>query len=257
MIKARVKHYVVRAALIIAAVLAVVSVVIIMEIVILSSHSPSGPGQAKGLSGRYYNLVYALTPCPSAPLEEYEDENIRSFHFRFKDSPNMDPHSSSGESRKTLAETMLKYIQVLPGDFGNIDISKFKPKNRKPAGLPELMEFVEKYALENIGVNPEIKYGNIPGSPFSAHFTSGSREGICFTDLRHNLYCFKDQDLAMQRGAIPFIPRLIDSLGLWTYSVHDYAHGGLKRWFVIPYYEKRSECNFIEIERTIRVKGPK
>ncbi len=245
--------------LIIGAVLIGASGVVFSTIRILYSRAPAGPAQARGWEGRYYNLAYALTPCSSAPLELYEDENISFFYFSNKEARGMERHVDSGEAKQTFAETNLKYSSAMSNVGGNTDLVIYKPKNRKPAEMSELKEFVEKHALETVGINPEIKYGIVPGAPFSAGFVSGAREGICFTDLRHNLYCLKDQDMPMQRGDILFIPWLRRSLGLspFDYSEHDYGRGEFKEWFEWPSREKKGDCNFIEIKRTIRVKQKK
>lgn len=255
-----IKHYAFRAALMIIATVTIISAVILTEISILYSNAPAGPGQAKGIEGRYYNLVYTLTPCPSAPLEEYEDENIRFYYFNNKLIPGMGrPHSGYGEIRKTLAETMLNYIPIPSGNFGNTFIGKYKPTPNKLPTEAHLKSFIEKYALENVGEHARIEYGYIQAAPFSAYFSSGPREGICFTDLHRNLYCFEDQDLPMQQGNIPFLPWLRRSLGLraYYYAEHDYGQGRLKEWFKWPCREKTSDCNFAEIKQTLRVKGKK
>ena len=230
-------------------------VVVLAEMHFLNTHAPAGPAQAKGMEGHYYNWVYALTPCPSTTLQRYEDAAISFKYYFVESSPRMERHYSMYVDRRSLAETMLHYEQLPAYMAGNTYLSIYKPKNRKPAGPDELKTFVLKYAEENVGPKPEINYGDVSGAPFSAYFTSGSREGICFTDTRGGLYCFEDQNMAMQRGADPFMPTLLCSLGLGAYSLDDYASYGLKDWFVRPSHEKCAECNFMEIKRTMVVKG--
>jgi hypothetical protein len=242
--------------LVVGAVFVGAGAVIFTEALFLKAHAPAGPAQAKGLPGHYYNLVYTLTSCPSVTPEKYDDANITFRYFAFKDSPRMERHHGySGSEKGPLGETMLKYKQLPTYMAGNVWFDAYKPETRKPAGLDELKLFVKTYAEKTIGPNPEIEYGSVPAAPFSAYFKSGPREGECFTDRHNGLYCFTDQDMAMRRGDIPFVSTLLCSLGIGPYSLDDYSSEGLKKWFERPSREKRAACNFMEIARTIKVKG--
>jgi len=232
-----------------------ITVLLLAVVVLLNSHAPNGPSQVKGMEGKYYNWVYTLSPCSSAPLINYHDKNISFMHFALKDAPGMERLAIDGHGGTPLALKMLHYSFSRVYFAGNSHLEIYAPSGRKPAQEQELRAFVGAYSAENFPGTPEIEYGFIPGAVFSAHYRSGSREGICFTVPDGTLYQFMDQNMAMQRGSIPFNRRLLASLGIGAYSFDDYALGGMKDWFIRPYFEKVSECNYNIIRRTIQVGG--
>ena len=234
-----------------------VGVILILVVIVFSvlQHAPAGPAQAKGWEGKYYNLVYALTPCPDLPLEKYEDGNLSAFHYTFGDLPGVENSSGDlGDSRVNVLESCLKYKQQPAIFAGRTLIDRYRPHG-KQAGGTELKDCSAQYAVEHLGQEIKAQYGVISGSGFSAQYNASSREMICFTDKKGMLYCFEDPDMAMQRGKLPFGPNFRYSLGLGAAAIGDHTASGLSGWLRRPRSEKSGECNYFMLKRTLRLKG--
>lgn len=226
-------------------------------ILTLLRYAPDLPVHGGGWEGKYYNLIYATTPCPDVPLEKYEDENFSVFHYAFHDIPGVEDNPPGfSETNVNALERNLKYRQLPVIFAGRTLIGRHKPLV-KPAGKEELERSAAQYAEERFGVIPEVQYGVIPGAKFSARFRSGSREMICFTGKNGVLYSFADPDMVMQKGDLPFGPNFWGSLGIEPVAIGDYAAMGVSGWLQRPRREKIAECNYFMVKRTLALKGAK
>lgn len=217
--------------------------------------APNGPAVPNSLGAKYYNLVYAMSSCPSATPQKYDHDGVSFDYFSLKDAPNMERPRDFYVEEPPLERGLPGYTQDYSFIAGNVFVSIFVPGKKGVASASDLLNFSRSYAERHRLKTSGLTQSCIDGAPFSVCFKDGPRQGVCFTSRSGRVYCFRDPDMAMQGGRYPFLDTLICSVIGSGCALHDYSASGMKAWFSRPSRERLAECNFLEIKRTALVRG--